>query len=133
MPTYVFTTSFVGENETDYSFAVTAVNEITVTDIKFNDFIEFSNETVTVNGIELGKISDVLPLKLKKDDVLKVNGRIKTKLSDGLYKGNIYADLMFDYKSGSKDKTEYYPITAAYIGGKDEAKTLLNSKDIKQP
>lgn len=131
MPTYIFTTSFVGENETDYSFVVTATDEITVTEIKFDDFIEFSNATVIVNDVEIGKINDVLPLKLDKEDTLKIFGRIKTKTDDGLYMGNIYTNLMFNYKSNSQQElTEYYPITAAYIGSKDEAKKFLDSKKL---
>lgn len=131
MPTYIFTTSFVGGNETDYSFVVTTTDEITITGIQFNDFIEFSNATVTVNDIEIGKVNDILPLKLDKEDVLRVFGRIKTKTNDGLYMGNIYTNLIFNYKSNSKQELiEYYPITAAYIGSKDEAKIFVDSKNL---
>lgn len=130
MPTYIFTTSFVGENETDYSFVVTPTEDITVTGIQFDDFIELSDATVTVNDAELGKIKDVLPLELKKDDVLKVCGKIKRKTNDGLFMGNIYTDLMFHYTFANtqQELTEYYPITAAYVGSKEEAKNFLNAQ-----
>ncbi len=130
MPTYIFTSSFVGENETDYSFQVATTNEITVTEIQFDDFIAFSNATIFVNDIEIGKMNDVLPLKLNNNDVLKVFGRVKTKKGNGVYMGNIYTNLMFHYESKSKQKlTEYYPITAAYIGSRDEAKIFMDSKN----
>lgn len=127
MPTYVFTNSFAGENETDYSFVVEATDEITVTGIHFDDFIEFSNAAVMVNDVEIGKINDILPLKLNKEDVLKVFGKIKTKTNDGLYMGNIYTDLLFEYVVAPQQKqTEYYPITAAYIGSRAEAKNFVS-------
>lgn len=130
MPTYIFTTSFVGENETDYSFAVTATEEITIKEILFADFIEFSNETVYLNDVEIGKIKNVLPLKLHKNDEVKICGKIKSKTNDGLYMGNIYTNLVFNYELNTQQElTEYFPITAAYIGSKDEAKTFLKAKN----
>lgn len=128
MPTYVFTTSFVGQNETDYTYAVTATENITITQIKFADFIEFSDAKVSVNGAEIGKIEDALPLKLNKDDELRVFGKIKTTANSGLYMGNIYTDLIFDCETDTLNKiTEYYPITAAFIGNRNDAKKFINS------
>lgn len=128
MPTYVATASFVGQNETDYSYAVSATDEITITEIQFVDFIEFSNAKVSVNNVEIGKLEDVLPLKLNKDDELKIFGRIKTKTDDGLYMGNIYTNLIFNYELDAQHKlTEYYPLTAAFIGNRDDAKAFIDS------
>lgn len=128
MPTYVFTTSFVGQNETDYSFAITPAEKITITDIKFADFIELSNATVSVNDVEIGNIEDALPLTLNKDDELEIISKIKSKSNDGLYMGNIYTNLVFSYELNSGQKLkEYYPITAAFIGNRDDAKVFIDA------
>ncbi len=128
MPIYVFTTSFVGQNETDYDFSMEALSNITINQIYFNDFLDFSNEVVAVNKIPLGKLSDILPISLKEGDVLSIYGRIKLNFDDDLFMGNIYTNIIVNYEANNQSLTEYYPLTAAYIGNRNDAVAFVNEK-----
>ena len=127
MPTYMFTTSLVGHNETDYSFETVAESNMVITDVKFNDFIDFSDESVSVNQKEIGKLKDVLPLKLSSGDTFVIKSKIKLKTGNELFMGNIYTDLVIDYESDGEQLTELYPMTLAFVGNTDDAKAFMEA------
>lgn len=127
MPTYVFTTSFLGQNETDYIFAMQVLSDLTVRKAAFDDFISFANATVLVNGDEIGALSDVLPLKLKSEDVLSIKSKIKLNGSDELFMGNIYTSLVIDYSAGGKKLQERFHLSAAYLGNRNDAKAFVKA------
>lgn len=125
MPNYIFTDSFVGRNETPYEITVSAEADVTVTEIKFEDFIAFANDTVSVNDSEKGSIKNVLPLKLKKGDVLTLHSSIKPIGDEKLYISNIYTNIVIEYETKSQKLEEHYPLSAIYVGNEDDAKNFV--------
>lgn len=127
MPTYIFTQSLVGHNETDYSFETVAESDMVITDARFDDYVDFSDESVSVNQRNIGKLKDVLPLKLSSGDTFKIESKIKLKTGNELYMGNIYTNLIIDYKVSGKKLNELYPMTIAFVGNADNAKTFIEA------
>lgn len=127
MPIYVFSHSFVGYNETDYSFAVEATEDIVVKSFKFNDFLKFYGAEVLVNEETKGTLAEALPLELKKGDVMLVKTRIA--FADEKYSGmeNLYLNVVAECDFNGKTVTEYYPLSAIFIGNLDDAKEFVKS------
>lgn len=127
VPVYIFTNSFVGRNETLYDFSVSAQEDVTVTEIKFEDFLTFANDTVSVNGLEKGTIKDALPMKLKKGDVINVKSCFKPKDDEKMYMSNIYTNVVVEYDFGSKKFKERCPLSAIYVGNEGEAQSFADA------
>lgn len=124
---YIFTDSFFGRNETPYDFSVSAEADVTVTEIKFEDFLAFANDTVVVNGTEKGTIKDALPLKLKKGDELRLRSSIKPKDDERMYMSNIYTNVVVEYESDSEKLTERCPLSAIYVGNENDAQRFADA------
>lgn len=127
MPIYISTHSFIGYNETDYPFAVEATEDIVVKSFKFNDFLKFYGAEVLVNEETKGTLAEALPLELKKGDVMLVKTRIA--FADEKYSGmeNLYLNVVAECDFNGKTVTEYYPLSAIFIGNLDDAKEFVKS------
>lgn len=127
MPIYVFPQSFVGYNETDYSFAVEAIEDTVVKSFNFNDFLVFANAEVFVNDEVKGPLTDVFPIELKKGDILTVKSRIA--FADKSYSGmeNLYLNIVIECNTNGQVVTEYYPLVATFIGNLDDVKDFIGS------
>lgn len=124
---YIFTDSFFGRNETPYDFSVSAEADVTVTEIKFEDFLAFANDTVVVNGTDKGTIKDALPLKLKKGDELRLRSSIKPKDDERMYMSNIYTNVVAECEMGTERFVERCPFCAVCIGNEDNAKSFIEA------
>lgn len=127
MPVYVFPQSFAGGNETDYTFSLSAITDTTLKSFAFNEFLDFSAAEVYVNGSFLGNITQVFPLGLKEDDILTVKSKIKLNDNTLTGKENFYLNLCAECDCGGKEITEYYPLTATFIGNVEDAKEFVKS------
>lgn len=125
MPVYVFPQSFVGGNETDYTFSLTAITSTTVNSFAFNEFLDFFDSEVYVNESFLGNIPQAFPLTLKKNEILTVKSKIKLRNEDLTGKENFYLNLCVECECGEKEITEYYPLTATFIGNVEDAKEFI--------
>lgn len=126
MPIYIFPQSFVGKNETDYTFSVEADEDTTITAFKLSDFAELSGAKVYVNGKFKGNIENTLPLELKKGDVLEVRSRIKGLSNENYGMDNLYFNIVVECEANGEKVTEYYPLVAVFVGNTDDAKEFVN-------
>lgn len=124
---YVTTSSFADKNETPYDFIVTAEADTTITKIRFDDFLAFANNSVSVNGSDKGTIKDALPLKLKKGDELRLRSSIKPKDDERMYMSNIYTNVVVEYESDSEKLTERCPLSAIYVGNENDAQRFADA------
>lgn len=130
MPTYIFPQSFVGANETDYEFSVTAVKDATVNSFGLSDFLELSGAKVYINDELKGKPSEVFPLNLKQGDLLTVKSRIKAK--EGVApEGNFYLNIVAECECNGEAFTEYYPLSATFICDTDSAEEFVKLQQNK--
>ncbi len=127
MPVYVFPQSFAGYNETDYPFSAEAIEDTIVKSFKFNDFLEFYGAEAFVNDEAKGSLTEALPIELKKGDVLTVKSRIA--FADEKYSGmeNLYLNIVAECDFNGKTVTEYFPLSATFIGNLDDAKEFVKS------
>lgn len=131
MPFYIFPQSFVGNNETDYTFSVEALKDTEVKSFSFNEFLSFQNATVYINNALVGTIPDAFPLEIKNGDILTVKGKIKAITNDITTKENFYLNLCVDCKYDGRSMIEYYPLAATFIGNIADAKDFVEFVDIK--
>lgn len=124
---YVTTSSFADKNETPYDFIVTAEADTTITKIRFDDFLAFANNSVSVNGSDKGTIKEALPLKLKKGDELRLCSSIKPKDDEKIYMCNIYTNVVAECEMGTERFVERCPFCAVCIGNEDNAKSFIEA------
>lgn len=126
MPIYIFPQTFVGRGEQDYTFSVSAMEDITVKSFRFKDFLAPEDMQVYVNEELVGSGADVFPLELKKGDSLGVCCKIKMNKANLTGKENFYTNIIFDCVCDGEEITEYYPLSAVFIGNIDDAKEFVD-------
>ena len=132
LPLYVFTNSFVGQNETPYIFSFSVMDNLRITNIQFRDFLDFYNASLYINDRRIGNEKEHLPLNLKKGDSLTIKTLLKHKSTNELFMGNVLTNLMIAYESKDKTFTDYYPLTAAYISNKEDAEAFVLANVLNQ-
>lgn len=132
MPFYVFPQSFAGRNETDYDFAVEALEDIVINKFEFNKFLEFADTKVFINNEIKGTLEESLPLKLNKGENLRINGKIKETENNSTGMENTYVNIFVEYSFGGKTLVEYFPLSSTFIGDKTDAETFANYYSDKQ-
>lgn len=125
MPIYVFPQSFADKNATDYSFVVEAIEDTVVTSFGFNDYVSFCEEKVYVNDNLIGSLAETLPVELKAGDVLKVKGYLKSNDSKLTGYENLYLNTIIECQKNQQTITEYYPLTATFIGNITDAEDFI--------
>lgn len=124
---YISTTSLADGKDSSYPFEFGVSSDVTITDAEFDDFIELRDTIIFVNDKERGKLSDILPLKLKEGDTVSFKGQLRLKKENESYAGDMFTDFVITGNSGGKEIKEYFPLSVVYVGNEDDAKNFVKA------
>lgn len=117
-----------GQDGHVFDFAMTAMDDLTLIDVQFVDFMELTEAVIYVNETEIGRYEEVFPLELKENDNLLISGKIKMKDSNEPYIGTVYTNLVCTYTVNSEQVLhDYFIVSASFIGNREQAKTFVSS------
>lgn len=124
---YISTTSLADGKDSSYPFEFGVSSDMTITGAEFDDFIELRDTVIFVNDKERGKLSDILPLKLKDGDTVSFKGQLRLKKENESYAGDMFTDFVITGNSGGKEIKEYFPLSVVYVGNEDDAKNFVKA------